>query len=193
MGDGHEIVVRRDEDGAWALTSRNMVLVPAPLRRRCGYDVGDPVLVVAMPSMSAVVLHPLESLDQVTTASSPTGVSPITATALRVRQVRVMAVGSTQADVQALVQLMHVEPEEVLAAARQRSMPTFEEFMPLVRAATSPGLQASYGAGPMSTATYRANSASTPHAVLAANAPTHSSPYGPKLSPRATRRDVSSG
>jgi hypothetical protein len=64
VGDGHEIVVRRDEDGAWALTTRNMVLVPAPLRRWCGYDAGDPVLVVAVPSMSAVVLHPLETLDQ---------------------------------------------------------------------------------------------------------------------------------
>ncbi len=64
VGEGHEIVVRRDEDGAWALTTRNMVLVPAPLRRWCGYDAGDPVLVVAVPSMSAVVLHPLETLDQ---------------------------------------------------------------------------------------------------------------------------------
>lgn len=64
VGDGHEIVVRRDKEGAWALTARNMVLVPAPLRRWCGYDAGDPVLVVAVPSMSAVVLHSLETLDQ---------------------------------------------------------------------------------------------------------------------------------
>jgi len=48
----------------WALTTRNMVLIPAPLRRWCGYDAGDPVLVVAVPSLSAVVLHPLETLDQ---------------------------------------------------------------------------------------------------------------------------------
>lgn len=64
VGDGDEIIVRRDEEGAWALTARNMVLVPAPLRRWCGYDAGDPVLVVAVPSMSAVVLHHLETLDQ---------------------------------------------------------------------------------------------------------------------------------
>lgn len=64
VGEGHEIVVRRDEDGAWALTTRNMVLTPAPLRRWCGYDAGDPVLVVAVPSMSAVVLHSLETLGQ---------------------------------------------------------------------------------------------------------------------------------
>lgn len=64
VGEGHEIVVRRDEQGGSALTSRNMVLVPAPLRRWCSYEAGDPVLVVAVPSMSAVVLHTLETLDQ---------------------------------------------------------------------------------------------------------------------------------
>ncbi|HUQ60155.1 hypothetical protein, partial [Lentzea sp.] len=64
VGDGHEIVVRRDEQGDSVLTSRNMVLVPASLRRWCGYGAGTPVLVVAVPSMSAVVLHTLETLDQ---------------------------------------------------------------------------------------------------------------------------------
>ncbi len=58
-----------------------------------------------------------------------------------------MAVGSAQADVQALVQLMlamNVEPEELLAAVRPQNVPTFDEFMPLVRAAASPGLRRSY-------------------------------------------------
>ncbi|MEU0877486.1 hypothetical protein ABZ345_02720 [Lentzea sp. NPDC005914] len=64
VGDGHEIVVRGDEEGAWTLTARNMVLVPAPLRRWCGYGAGDPVLLVAVPSMSAVVVHALQTLDQ---------------------------------------------------------------------------------------------------------------------------------
>lgn len=86
-------------------------------------------------------------LRMITTASSPPGVGPMTATGLRARQVRVMAVSSTQADVQALVQLMqhmNVEPEELLAAARPQNLPTFEQFMPLVRDAASPGMQASY-------------------------------------------------
>lgn len=64
VSDGHEIVVRRDGRGTWMLTARNMVLIPAPLRHWCGYDAGDPVLAVAVPSMSAVVLHNLEILDQ---------------------------------------------------------------------------------------------------------------------------------
>ncbi|WP_346133261.1 hypothetical protein [Lentzea roselyniae] len=64
VSDGHEIVVRRDDQGDWTLTARNMVLIPAPLRHWCGYDAGDAVLVVAVPSMSAVVLHDLEALDQ---------------------------------------------------------------------------------------------------------------------------------
>jgi hypothetical protein len=38
--DDTEIVVRRDEQGAWAPTAHNMVLVPAPLRRWCGYGAG---------------------------------------------------------------------------------------------------------------------------------------------------------
>ena len=64
VGDGHEIVVRRDDQGTSRLTARNMVLIPAPVRHWCDYDAGDPVLVVAVPSMSAVVLHNLETLDQ---------------------------------------------------------------------------------------------------------------------------------
>ncbi|WP_146348822.1 hypothetical protein [Lentzea tibetensis] len=64
VSDSHEIVVRRDNQGTWTLTARNMLLIPAPLRHWCGYDAGDPVLVVAVPSMSAVVLHSLETLDQ---------------------------------------------------------------------------------------------------------------------------------
>ncbi|GAA3688519.1 hypothetical protein GCM10022267_89100 [Lentzea roselyniae] len=176
VGDGHEIVVRRDEEGAWALTSRNMVLVPAPLRRWCGYGAGGPVLVVAVPPMSAVVLHNLETLDQalpdprrIVERMRPAGARPglevpttadttgdgndgelssgrgsHAATGPRARQVRVMAVSSTQADVQALVQMMqhlNVEPEELVAAARPQNIPTFEQFMPLVRAATSPATQ----------------------------------------------------
>jgi len=60
-----------------------------------------------------------------------------------------MAVGSTQADVQALVQMMqhlNVEPEELLAAARPQNVPTFEEFVPLVRAATPPASRVIYRA-----------------------------------------------
>ncbi|MEU0877487.1 site-specific integrase [Lentzea sp. NPDC005914] len=57
--------------------------------------------------------------------------------------------GSTQADVQALVQLMqhmNVEPEELLAAARVQELPTFEQFMPLVRDAAPPASQVVYRA-----------------------------------------------
>lgn len=64
VGDGHEIVVRRDDQGTSRLTARNMVLIPAQLRQWCDYDAGDQVLVVAVPSMSAVVLHKLAALDQ---------------------------------------------------------------------------------------------------------------------------------
>jgi bifunctional DNA-binding transcriptional regulator/antitoxin component of YhaV-PrlF toxin-antitoxin module len=64
VSDGHEIVVRSDNQGTSKLTKRNMVLIPASLRHWCGYAAGDPVLAVAVPSMSAVVLHSLETLDQ---------------------------------------------------------------------------------------------------------------------------------
>jgi hypothetical protein len=56
VGEGHEIVVRRDEQGGSVLPSRSMVLVPAPLWRWCGYGAGTPVLVVAVPSMSTMVM-----------------------------------------------------------------------------------------------------------------------------------------
>lgn len=58
-----------------------------------------------------------------------------------------MAVGSTQADVQMLVQMMqhlNVEPEELLAAALPQNIPTFEQFVPLVRDAASPALRKNY-------------------------------------------------
>ncbi|WP_235921154.1 tyrosine-type recombinase/integrase [Lentzea tibetensis] len=57
--------------------------------------------------------------------------------------------GSTQADVQVLVQMMqhlNVEPEELLAAARPQNIPTFEQFMPLVRDAAPPASRVIYHA-----------------------------------------------
>ncbi|QFZ20094.1 hypothetical protein [Saccharothrix syringae] len=58
------LVVRRDPDGVSALTARGMVAVPAPVLRWCGFAVREQVLLTAVPSLSALVVHGLEALDR---------------------------------------------------------------------------------------------------------------------------------
>jgi hypothetical protein len=59
------LVVRRDPRGGSALTERNMVAVPAPILRTCGFGRKEHVLLVAVPSWSALVIHGRETLDRV--------------------------------------------------------------------------------------------------------------------------------
>jgi hypothetical protein len=62
--DGGVLVVRRDPSGGSALTERSMIAVPAPIRRWCGFEAGEKVLLVAVPSLSALVIHGQEVLDR---------------------------------------------------------------------------------------------------------------------------------
>ncbi|TQM78145.1 hypothetical protein FHX81_0395 [Saccharothrix saharensis] len=62
--DSGVLVMRRDPDGGSALTERVMVAVPAPLLRWCGFGSREHVLLVAVPSLSALVVHGLEVVDR---------------------------------------------------------------------------------------------------------------------------------
>lgn len=62
--DGHAVVVRADPYGGSVLTRRAMVLVPAGVRRWCGFGPREQVLLVAVPRESALIIHGLEKLDQ---------------------------------------------------------------------------------------------------------------------------------
>jgi hypothetical protein len=59
------LVVWGDEDGESVLTGRTMVAVPAAVLRWCGFGRPEQVLLVAVPSASALVIHGLETLDRV--------------------------------------------------------------------------------------------------------------------------------
>jgi hypothetical protein len=62
--DGHAVIVRTNPSGESVLTRRAMVLVPARVRRWCGFGPREQVLLVAVPHESALIIHGLEKLDQ---------------------------------------------------------------------------------------------------------------------------------
>ncbi|MFE9751460.1 hypothetical protein ACFYOT_41685 [Saccharothrix saharensis] len=58
------LVVCRDPKGGSALTERTMVAVPMSTLRWCGFVRREQVLLVAVPSLSALVIHGQETLDR---------------------------------------------------------------------------------------------------------------------------------
>lgn len=64
VSDGHAVIVRANPAGGSVLTRRTMVLVPARVRRWCGFGPREQVLLVAVPHESALIIHGLEKLDQ---------------------------------------------------------------------------------------------------------------------------------
>lgn len=62
--DGGALVVRHDRRGGHVLTGRVKIAVPAGLRRWCGFGEREQVLLVAVPSLSALVVHGVEKLDR---------------------------------------------------------------------------------------------------------------------------------
>ncbi|NUT53076.1 MAG: hypothetical protein HOV94_38180 [Saccharothrix sp.] len=63
--EGHTLVVRASSAGRSCVDRRGKVLIPAALRRWCGFGVKEQVLLVAVPSMSALVVHGTETFDRV--------------------------------------------------------------------------------------------------------------------------------
>ncbi len=62
------VVVHRHPAGVFALTSHQYLVLPAPVRRRCGLATGDRVLLAADPNHGVLVVHPLSALDTMITA-----------------------------------------------------------------------------------------------------------------------------
>ncbi|MCC8251500.1 hypothetical protein [Saccharothrix luteola] len=62
--DSGAVVVCRDPRGGSALTERSLVAVPAPILRWCGFAGREQVLLVAVPSLSALVIYGQETLDR---------------------------------------------------------------------------------------------------------------------------------
>jgi hypothetical protein len=55
---GGLIVVTAGDAGAWSLTNRGHVRLPATVRRCCGVEPGDRVLLAAEPAEGVLVVYP---------------------------------------------------------------------------------------------------------------------------------------
>ena len=60
---GHRVLVAARRDGETVINPKGMVLIPARVRRWCRLGARERVLLVAVPSMSALVITGLEALD----------------------------------------------------------------------------------------------------------------------------------
>ncbi|WP_141995489.1 AbrB/MazE/SpoVT family DNA-binding domain-containing protein [Amycolatopsis cihanbeyliensis] len=58
------VVVFPDPAGVFAVSHTHYVVLPAPVRRRCGFRPGDRVLLAADPDHRVLVVHPTVALDR---------------------------------------------------------------------------------------------------------------------------------
>jgi hypothetical protein len=63
-------VARRDPAGLVAMTAKPYIVIPAALRRRCGLEPGDLVLLAALPDHDTLTAYSLAVLDQAIRAHS---------------------------------------------------------------------------------------------------------------------------
>jgi hypothetical protein len=62
--DAGVVTARRDPGGMITLPRRAYITIPAPLRRRCGLEPGDRVLLAAVPGEGTLVVYCLAVVDQ---------------------------------------------------------------------------------------------------------------------------------
>jgi hypothetical protein len=60
---GGLIVVTAGDGGAWSLTSHGHVRLPLTIRRCCGVEPGDRVLLAAEPAEGVLAVHPPTVMD----------------------------------------------------------------------------------------------------------------------------------
>jgi hypothetical protein len=58
------VTARRDPAGMAAMTAKPYIVIPAALRRRCGLQAGDQVLLAALPGGDALAVCSLAVVDQ---------------------------------------------------------------------------------------------------------------------------------
>jgi hypothetical protein len=58
------VTVRRDSGGMVTLPASAYITIPAALRRRCGLEAGDQVLLAALPGEDALAAYSLAVVDQ---------------------------------------------------------------------------------------------------------------------------------
>ena len=62
--DAGVVTARRDPGGMVVLPGRVYIAIPAALRRRCGLEPGDRVLLAAAPADGTLTAYPLAVVDQ---------------------------------------------------------------------------------------------------------------------------------
>ena len=65
------MIARRDPGGLITVPSRPYVVIPAPLRRRCGLRAGDHVLLAASPGQDTLAAYSFAVVDQALRAHTP--------------------------------------------------------------------------------------------------------------------------
>ena len=136
------VIVRRDPGGMVTMTAKSYIAIPAALRRRCGLQPGDRVLLAAVPADDTLTAYSFAVVDQA--IPRPRRVPP------RARRTTVTTTGPTyarphpeQAVVDAallMLERMGLSPDDLTAAPRQRpAVPTFADYIPVVSAAVTDG------------------------------------------------------
>jgi bifunctional DNA-binding transcriptional regulator/antitoxin component of YhaV-PrlF toxin-antitoxin module len=65
------VIARRDPHGMVTLPARSYLAIPSALRRRCGLQPGDMVLLAALIGQDAVVAYPITVVDRALRAHAP--------------------------------------------------------------------------------------------------------------------------
>ena len=58
------VIIRRDTSGAFELSGRRRIRIPASLRARCALNAGDQVLLAASTRHDLLLVHTMAALDQ---------------------------------------------------------------------------------------------------------------------------------
>ena len=62
--DAGVVTARRDPGGMVTLPASTYITIPAPLRRRCGLEAGNQVLLAALPDQDSLAAYSLAVVDQ---------------------------------------------------------------------------------------------------------------------------------
>jgi hypothetical protein len=69
--DAGVVTAHRDPGGLVVLPGRARLMIPAPLRRRCGLRAGDPVLLAAFPGQDTLAAYSFAVVDQALQIHAP--------------------------------------------------------------------------------------------------------------------------
>ena len=140
------VTARRDPGGMVTMPDRAYIAIPAALRRRCGLEPGDRVLLAAVPADDTLTAYSSRR-------GGPGHPRPRRVPA-RARRTAVTATpaspaASQQAAVDAallVLERMGLSPADLTAVrSDRRPVPTFAEYVPVVSAAVTGGTRRAYG------------------------------------------------